>query len=111
MRALEMLRSSKEVWAETKYDGERAQIHIEILADNRPPRITIFSKSKRDSTWDRYGIHSVIRESLGLIEDSGSRQIHIPSGRIKCNAILDAEMVAWHGDNIDGPSSPYGVLL
>ncbi|KAJ7918946.1 DNA ligase N terminus-domain-containing protein [Mycena leptocephala] len=44
----------------------------------------IFSKSKRDSTLDRYGVHSVIREALGL-----------------SNIIVDAEMVAWHGEKID----------
>ncbi|KAJ7043390.1 hypothetical protein C8F04DRAFT_718106 [Mycena alexandri] len=90
--ALEILQASKEVWAETKYDGERAQIHVQILEGNRS-RITIFSKSKRDSTLDRHAIHSVIREALGLNSSSSSKT--------KSDVILDAEMVAWHGDKID----------
>ncbi|KAJ7050474.1 hypothetical protein C8F01DRAFT_1067664 [Mycena amicta] len=91
--ALAPLRSSKEIWAETKYDGERAQIHVE-LCGQRTPRITIFSKSLRDSTWDRYGIHALILEALAL--QPGSETSSVTS-----NIILDAEMVAWHGDKID----------
>ncbi|KAJ7695203.1 hypothetical protein B0H17DRAFT_1056785 [Mycena rosella] len=93
LHALEILRDSKEIWAETKYDGERAQIHVEILTTGS--RITIFSKSKRDSTLDRHGIHSTIREALGLPDDG------LSEGRVITNIILDAEMVAWHGDKID----------
>lgn len=91
LHALQILRSSTDLWAETKYDGERAQIHVEIL-DNRS-RISIFSKSKRDSTFDRKDIHRTIREALCLSENSTSR--------VTANIILDAEMVAWHGGKID----------
>lgn len=59
--ALNTLRRSKKAWVETKYDGERAQIHVQIEDDGRS-RITIFSKSKRDSTLDRFGVH----ESVGV---------------------------------------------
>ncbi|KAJ6581305.1 hypothetical protein B0H19DRAFT_1018028 [Mycena capillaripes] len=97
LHALEILRASKEVWAETKYDGERAQIHVQILTDNRS-RITIFSKSKRHSTLDRYGVHSLIREALGLSEES---DLGSSSTKVKSDIILDAEMVAWHQDKID----------
>ncbi|KAK7031333.1 DNA ligase [Favolaschia claudopus] len=97
LHALDLLRHSNEVWAETKYDGERAQIHVQIL-ENGKSRITIFSKSKRDSTWDRYGIHEVIRETLGLHELEGRSS---SSSKVKSDVILDAEMVAWHGDKID----------
>ncbi|KAJ7245174.1 hypothetical protein B0H12DRAFT_1211485 [Mycena haematopus] len=97
LHALEILQASKEIWAETKYDGERAQIHVQIL-DNGRSRITIFSKSKRDSTMDRHGVHSVIRKALGLSEESS---LHFPSSKVKKNVILDAEMVAWQGDKID----------
>ncbi|KAJ7180474.1 hypothetical protein C8R46DRAFT_1069579 [Mycena filopes] len=89
--ALGILQASKAVWAETKYDGERAQIHVQLLDRNRS-RITIFSKSKRDSTLDRHAVHSVIRDALGL---------NSSSSKIKSDVILDAEMVAWHGDKID----------
>ncbi|KAJ7126560.1 hypothetical protein C8R43DRAFT_1134885 [Mycena crocata] len=100
LHALEILRHSQEIWAETKYDGERTQIHVEILADNRS-RITIFSKSKRDSTWDRHAIHSVIREALGLPQESDTVRSASFSSPVKTNIILDAEMVAWHGEKID----------
>lgn len=97
------------MWAETKYDGERAQIHVEIFAD-RSSHITIFSKSGRNSTQDRYAVHSIIRKTLGLPD------VHRPSagelGRTKLNIILDAEMVAWNGFKIDGWSlSPFHVLI
>ncbi|KAF8216343.1 hypothetical protein K438DRAFT_1703159 [Mycena galopus ATCC 62051] len=95
--ALKILQASNEIWAETKYDGERAQIHVQILHNGRS-RITIFSKSKRDSTLDRYGVHSVIREALGLSEEPG---LSHSSSQVKKDVILDAEMVAWHGDKID----------
>ncbi|KAJ7634197.1 hypothetical protein DFH06DRAFT_1221373 [Mycena polygramma] len=104
MHALEILRTSKEVWAETKYDGERAQIHVQILSHNRS-RITIFSKSKRDSTQDRYGVHSVIRKALGLPEEAlglpEESDLDSPATEVKSDIILDAEMVAWHEDRID----------
>ncbi|TFK71618.1 DNA ligase/mRNA capping enzyme [Pluteus cervinus] len=90
--ALGFFVGSRELWAETKYDGERAQIHVEMLPDH-PPKITIFSKSKRDSTFDRWGIHPLIHDALCLSSPA--------SRKIKTNAILDAEMVAMHDDEID----------
>ncbi|SJL03675.1 uncharacterized protein ARMOST_07032 [Armillaria ostoyae] len=89
--ALSLLRSAKVVWVETKYDGERAQIHVDV-SPSGIPNITIFSKSKRDSTQDRAAIHSIILDTLQL---SG-----VKNGRIK-NVILDAEMVAHNGERID----------
>ncbi|KAJ3500871.1 hypothetical protein NLJ89_g9598 [Agrocybe chaxingu] len=96
--ALDYLEGSQTVWAETKYDGERAQIHVTVDTDGSS-HITIFSKSKRDSTLDRHAVHSVIRSALGLDtpnyrRDSGKRQV-------KKNAILDAEMVAFRGDFVE----------
>ncbi|TFK17324.1 hypothetical protein FA15DRAFT_338182 [Coprinopsis marcescibilis] len=93
INVLSLLKASRKIWAEIKYDGERAQIHVE-LRDGRPPHITIFSKSKRDSTLDRHFVHDIIREALGFTDGSSS-------GRIKENVILDAEMVAFNGDKID----------
>ena len=57
--ALDVIRLSSEIWAETKYDGERAQIHVR-LRDQGDPQITIFSKSKRDSTLDRIAVHPYV---------------------------------------------------
>lgn len=104
-----MLRSSQEIWAETKYDGERAQIHVEILADGRS-RIAIFSKSKRDSTLDRHGIHDLIREALCLPKDRRVGLANCSSSQVRSNVILDAEMVAWHDGEIDGSLSRYTVI-
>nr|GAT42989.1 predicted protein [Mycena chlorophos] len=90
-QALEPLCKSKCVWAERKMDGERVQAHVEL---NDGPRIKIFSKSLRDSTLDRNGIHDLILESLGLQHGS-------TASLVTSNVIVEAEMVAWHGDKID----------
>ncbi|EEB93209.1 hypothetical protein MPER_08168, partial [Moniliophthora perniciosa FA553] len=83
---------SKVVWAETKYDGERAQIHVQIT--NGVPRIKIFSKSKRDSTLDRMAVHPVILECLNLDRHTGN-------SKVRQDVILDAEMVPFSGNKIE----------
>ncbi|KIM90611.1 hypothetical protein PILCRDRAFT_1874 [Piloderma croceum F 1598] len=90
--ALKHFPNSHKVWAETKYDGERAQIHVEVREDGSS-HITIFSKSKRDSTLDRYGIHGIIREALGLSKYAVANECS--GSKITQNVILDAEMVAF----------------
>lgn len=95
LHALSYFKQAKRVWVETKYDGERAQIHLEILPTGES-NITIFSKSKRNSTQDRKAVHETIRRAVGI---SGAH----PMKRFKHNNIvLDAEMVACHGEFIDG---------
>ena len=69
---------------------------MQILAAG--PHITIFSKSKRDSTLDRYGIHGAVLEALGLSQASNTK---LDETRVVSNIIVEAEMVAWHGDKID----------
>lgn len=91
---MKFLQGAKKVYAETKYDGERAQIHVEVPSDGTKARITIFSKSTRDSSLDRVGVFPIIRQALGLEEGQ--------TPRITQNVILDAEMVAYHNDHIDG---------
>lgn len=91
---MDFLYGSETVWAETKYDGERAQIHVEVRPDGSS-HITIFSKSKRDSTHDRQAVHHLIRAALGLSGESAT-------GKVRQNVILDAEMVAFHGDKVAG---------
>ncbi|KAF9525984.1 hypothetical protein CPB83DRAFT_896582 [Crepidotus variabilis] len=95
--ALSLLGNSERIWAETKYDGERTQIHVELKEDRS--HITIFSKSKRDSTLDRCALHNIIRSALGL---SGSAT-PAKANRliIQRNIILDAEMVAFRGEDVD----------
>ncbi|BGP40014.1 hypothetical protein JCM10450v2_003994 [Rhodotorula kratochvilovae] len=64
-----------QVAVETKYDGERLQIHIDM---SRPPQeqIRIFSKSGRDSTETRHLLIPIIRASLDLPLDPLSRALH-----------------------------------
>ncbi|KAI6125420.1 DNA ligase/mRNA capping enzyme [Pisolithus croceorrhizus] len=78
--ALELLDSCDRIWAETKYDGERAQIHVSYSSDGEM-NISIFSKRKRDSTLDRVAVHPIIREALSAMPPQ--------------SIILDAEMVAF----------------
>ncbi|KAG8220912.1 DNA ligase/mRNA capping enzyme [Butyriboletus roseoflavus] len=80
LHALELLDTDGQIWAETKYDGERAQIHVRFCEDGEA-KIVIFSKSKRDSTLDRIAVHSIIKAAL--------------AGIGKQDIILDAEMVAF----------------
>jgi DNA ligase-4 len=91
---LNILADSERVWAETKYDGERAQIHVQVN-ENGSSVITIFSKSRRESTMDRHAVHDIIRAALRLGDTCGMC-------KVKQNVILDAEMVAFRGDNVDG---------
>ena len=98
---LELLRGSDRVWAETKYDGERAQIHVEVRSDNSS-HITIFSKSKRDSTQDRHAVHDIVRRALGLLLPKSQLRKEIQMIQVKQNVVLDAEMVAFKGDQVDG---------
>ena len=53
----ETFSDSQLVWAETKYDSERAQIHVKVDQDTGSAELKIFSKSKRESTNDRHAIH------------------------------------------------------
>ncbi|THU99167.1 DNA ligase/mRNA capping enzyme, partial [Dendrothele bispora CBS 962.96] len=98
--ALKILGSSDLVYAETKYDGERAQIHVELV-DGTDPRLTIFSKSQRDSTLDRIALHPIIIRCLGL---------NSSKTKFKKNIILDAEMVAFDGLHIDEYWRIHGLI-
>ncbi|KAG1741125.1 DNA ligase/mRNA capping enzyme [Suillus lakei] len=80
LHALNVLSQSNAIWAETKYDGERAQIHVRFRGQG-DPQVTIFSKSKRDSTLDRIAVHPILIEAL--------------AGYSMGDIILDAEMVAY----------------
>ncbi|EKM81997.1 hypothetical protein AGABI1DRAFT_119018 [Agaricus bisporus var. burnettii JB137-S8] len=101
--ALSYFKKSTMVWGETKYDGERAQIHVEILEDDGTSNIRIWSKSGRESTWDRLGVHEIIRDALGLNKSGKSRvsSNRVTTARVKRNVVLDAEMVAWYKDHVD----------
>ncbi|KAI5825154.1 DNA ligase/mRNA capping enzyme [Schizophyllum commune Tattone D] len=92
------IRSSR-VWVETKYDGERAQIHVQVETDGTST-ITIFSKSGRNSTFDRIAVHWIVRQALGL-RDPEAGYPGRDDCKVKKNVVLDAEMVAWDTDHID----------
>ncbi|KAG8908637.1 hypothetical protein FRB99_004925 [Tulasnella sp. 403] len=100
IRSLRESGQASHVWAETKYDGERMQIHIDL---RRPvgDQLRIFSKSKRDSTQDRAATHSIIQAALGLpiTTDYHDKLVDyipsIPSRKFQTNAILEAEMVCY----------------
>ncbi|KAH7890733.1 DNA ligase/mRNA capping enzyme [Phlebopus sp. FC_14] len=78
--ALGLLDCGSKIWAETKYDGERAQIHVRFTEEG-DMKIVIFSKSRRDSTLDRIAVHPIIKAALAGID--------------KQDIILDAEMVPF----------------
>ncbi|KAI5865511.1 hypothetical protein GGS23DRAFT_618587 [Durotheca rogersii] len=73
----------REVSCEQKIDGEYCQIHIDL---RRSQSIQIFSKSGKDSTRDRIGLHRSIRDSLQL----GTRDCPL-----KVGCILEGELVVY----------------
>ncbi|ORY50865.1 DNA ligase/mRNA capping enzyme [Rhizoclosmatium globosum] len=56
--------------AEVKYDGERNQIHFNANATDHEKRITLYSKSKRNSTSDRILCHDIVLATLGIKESN-----------------------------------------
>ena len=85
-RCMKML--GGEQWVlERKYDGEYCEVHVDL---SRSPQasecIVIFSKSGKNSTADRKGLHQTLVECLRLGQ---------PDSRIKREAILFGEMVAY----------------
>ncbi|KAK3117458.1 hypothetical protein LTR53_001145 [Teratosphaeriaceae sp. CCFEE 6253] len=72
---------------ERKYDGEYCEIHIDLGKSVQPAEcIRIFSKSGKDSTADREGLHQTLVECLRLGR---------PDCRIKKQAILLGELVVF----------------
>ncbi|KAL7424949.1 hypothetical protein Q5752_000636 [Cryptotrichosporon argae] len=97
-------------WAETKHDGYRMQIHVDASAS--PPRIAVFSKSKRDSTQDRLSTHSIILAALGLpfshvpAHPSLSRAAPVRASRPISSVVLEAEMVPYNEGEREGGRGP-----
>ncbi|RAH78077.1 hypothetical protein BO86DRAFT_412681 [Aspergillus japonicus CBS 114.51] len=69
---------------ERKYDGEYCQVHIDLTLGHNS--IQIFSKSGKDSTVDRVGIHQVIKDSLKL---------GAPGSKVSQRCILEGELLVW----------------
>ncbi|KAJ3408486.1 hypothetical protein HDV05_004963 [Chytridiales sp. JEL 0842] len=87
-------------FAEVKYDGERMQIHVDATVLNSPPKLQIFSKSKRNSTEDRRLSHDIILQALGL--SSQKLPQHTSSTSITTNlievkdVIVEAELLVFN---------------
>lgn len=72
---------------ERKYDGEYCEVHIDLSRSPDPTQcIRIFSKSGKDSTQDRKGLHSILLDALKLGRDDC---------KIKRQAILLGEVVVF----------------
>ncbi|KAK3684443.1 hypothetical protein LTR37_020283 [Vermiconidia calcicola] len=72
---------------ERKYDGEYCEIHIDLTKSVKVTEcITIFSKSGKNSTSDRRGIHQILVDCLRLGR---------PDCKIKQRAILLGELVVY----------------
>ncbi|KAL4791592.1 hypothetical protein BDV19DRAFT_392940 [Aspergillus venezuelensis] len=69
---------------EKKYDGEYCQIHVNL--SNRFNAIQIFSKSGKDSTADRIGVHAAIRDALRIGRDDC---------KFKRSCVLEGELLVW----------------
>lgn len=68
---------------ERKYDGEYCEIHVDL---SRSQDIQIFSKSGKDSTEDRRGIHDTLRDGL---------RIGQPCCKFKKRCILLGELLVY----------------
>ncbi|CDO68359.1 hypothetical protein BN946_scf184815.g6 [Trametes cinnabarina] len=97
-QSLKALKGADKVWVETKYDGERAQIHV-WLGEDAVPHIRIFSKSGRDSTLDRAGIHPVVYDALGVRRADAlpleAPDTEPPERPFQHSVVVEAEMVAY----------------
>ncbi|KAM0723695.1 hypothetical protein Q7P37_000683 [Cladosporium fusiforme] len=72
---------------ERKYDGEYCEIHIDLSKSSKPSEyIKIFSKSGKDSTLDRVGIHKTLIRCLRLGR---------PECKIRQRAIIIGELIVW----------------
>jgi DNA ligase-4 len=78
----------KQQWVlERKYDGEYCEVHVDLSISADPALcIKIFSKSGKDSTLDRKGIHKTLLRCLKLGR---------PESKIKRRAIILGELIVW----------------
>lgn len=77
----------QDVSVERKYDGEYCQIHVLVSTSPGNAEIQIFSKSGRDSTEDRVGVHDAIKMRLG---------VGTPESRTQKRCILVGELLVWN---------------
>ena len=69
---------------ERKHDGEYCQVHIDLTKGEDCVRI--FSKSGKDSTLDKRGVHGAIKKAL---------RIDTANCAISRHCILEGELVVW----------------
>ncbi|KAK2748539.1 hypothetical protein FQN57_000673 [Myotisia sp. PD_48] len=69
---------------ERKYDGEYCQIHVDL--SRGWDCVRIFSKSGKDSTMDKRGIHQAIKDSL---------RVRKPDCGFSKQCILEGELLVW----------------
>ena len=69
---------------ERKYDGEYCQIHIDLSRGE--DCVQIFSKSGKDSTVDKRGIHKALKQCLGIGQKGCKFSKH---------CILEGELLVW----------------
>ncbi|KAL9100488.1 MAG: hypothetical protein Q9163_004143 [Psora crenata] len=76
--------SGRNMSIERKHDGEYCQIHLDLSKDENC--IQIFSKSGKDSTMDREGVHKAIKEGLRIGQDDCA---------FSSKCILEGELLVW----------------
>ncbi|KAL8699408.1 MAG: hypothetical protein Q9201_006023 [Fulgogasparrea decipioides] len=79
------LAEGRKMSVERKYDGEYCQVHINLARGK--DCIQIFSKSGKDSTADRKGVHEAIKQSL---------RIGQPGCKFSRRCILEGEMLVYN---------------
>ena len=75
---------------ERKYDGEYCQIHIDLSRGK--DCLQIFSKTGKDSTIDRIGVHESIKESFRI----GKSDCHLSK-----NCIVEGELLVWSDESTE----------
>ncbi|KAL8762731.1 MAG: hypothetical protein Q9184_001325 [Pyrenodesmia sp. 2 TL-2023] len=117
------LADSRKMSVERKYDGEYCQIHINLAKGQ--DCIQIFSKSGKDSTVDRQGLHDAIKQSLRIGKsDRKFRQQCILEGEMvvysdKENKVLDFHKIrkhvsrsgSWLGTELDSQAHKHEHLM
>ncbi|KAL8829406.1 MAG: hypothetical protein Q9170_006181 [Blastenia crenularia] len=79
------LAEGRQMSVERKYDGEYCQVHVNL--DKGDNWIQIFSKSGKDSTVDRSGLHEAIKQSLRIGQQGC---------KFTRQCILEGEMVVYN---------------
>jgi DNA ligase 4 len=114
---------------ERKYDGEYCEIHIDLSRSGDVRKcITIFSKSGKDSTADRSGIHQTLIDCLRLgqpdckfkekiiilgelIAYSDSEQFPLPFEHIRRHVTRSGKFIGTDDDSLPKPGEHLAIVL